>query len=75
MKYDEIKYARELEDAGLHNAVNKILLKYPHLKGLAKNDAKDFANNAIHLILPDGITLREQWKLAGIAAGHLEDLP
>lgn len=70
-----MKYAKEIEDAGLHNAVDKILAKFPHLEELAKTDAKDFANDAIRLILPNGITLREYWKLAGIAAGHMEDLP
>lgn len=41
-----MKYAEELENAGLHNAVDKILVKFPHLE-----------------------------ELAGIAAGHIEDLP
>lgn len=70
-----MKYAKEIEDAGLHNAVDKILVKFPHLRGLAENDAKNFANDAIRLILPNGITLKEYWKLAGIAVGHIEDLP
>lgn len=52
-----MKYTKEIEDAGLHNAVDKILVKFPHLRGLAENDAKNFANDAIRLILPNGITL------------------
>lgn len=31
-----MKYAEELENAGLHNAVDKILVKFPHLEELAK---------------------------------------
>lgn len=31
-----MKYAKEIEDAGLHNAVDKILVKFPHLEELAK---------------------------------------
>lgn len=27
-----MKYAKEIEDAGLHNAVDKILAKFPHLE-------------------------------------------
>lgn len=62
-------YAEALEKAGLHEATEKILQRFPHLSQLAQTDAKSFANDVCHLVAVDGVSIEDYWKLGSIAAG------
>ena len=42
-----MKYAEELEKAGLHKAVSCIVRQFPHLEKLAENDARSFAEDCL----------------------------
>ena len=69
-----MKYAEELEKAGLHKAVSCIVRQFPHLEKLAENDARSFAQDACHLTMVPGTTLKDYWKLSGIALGKIHEL-
>lgn len=59
-----------LVDAGLASATEKIATYFPHLEIVAGTNAKVFANAACQLAAVEGVTVKEYWRLASIAAGR-----
>lgn len=60
-------YADILEKSGLHDAVERIVQRFPHLQIVARTDARTFALNACRLVMVPGVSLREYGKLGAIA--------